>query len=346
MSPCDFLHKNAETPLCDDYMAAGTLCRFSTNSEDLLAAARDSFLPVDLASVAVDLSIRFWVDHSDRAQPPWPNPYVRGLDHLVFAGFNAGSSFVADLSQRRVIGRFSPAMAADANYWKTVIFPMLLTIIAATVGIAELHCACVARGDDGLLLAGPSGSGKSTLALALAQIGFSFLSDDRTFCWLENDEVRASGLLTRLKLRCEAVDWFPGLRNELPIPAPATQPDFWFDPEQCSGVKRARQCLPTRVIFLERKATSEFRLSPLASTEALERLNTGLMPELPDASVKRLKTVEKVARAPGWLLQYGGKPQAVAQKISEHWTGLQHVPRGIGGSECSDTLRSSRARAT
>jgi hypothetical protein len=346
MSPCDFLHKNAETPLCDCYMAAGALCRLTTNSEDLLAAARDSFLPVDLPSVAVDLSIRFWIDHSDKAQPPWPNPYVRGLDHLVFAGFNAGSSFVADLSQRRVIGRFSPAMAADTSYWKTVIFPMLLTVTAATVGIAELHCACVARGEEGLLLAGPSGSGKSTLALALAQIGFSFLSDDRTFCSLENDEVRASGLLTRLKLRREAVDWFPGLRNELPIPAQAAQPDRWFDPEQCSGVKRARRCRPSTVIFLERNDTPEFQLSPLASTEVLERLSTGLMPELPDASAKRLRTVEKVARAPGWLLQYGGKPQAVAAKISEHLAGLRHVQRGIGGSECSGTLRSSRARAT
>jgi len=75
----------------------------------------------------------------------------------------------------------SPATAADASYWETVIFPMLLTITGGTIGSAELHCACLARGDDGLLVAGPSGSGKSTLALSLAQIGFSFLSDAETF---------------------------------------------------------------------------------------------------------------------------------------------------------------------
>jgi hypothetical protein len=346
MSPCDFLHKNAETPLCDYYMAAGAVCCLLTNSEDLLAAARDSFLPIDLPPLGIDLSIRFWVDHSDKAQPPWPNPYVRGLDHLVFAGFNAGSSFVADLNQRRVIGRFSPAMAADASYWKTVIFPMLLTITAATVGIAELHCACVARGDDGLLLAGPSGSGKSTLALALAQIGFAFLSDDRTFCSLENGEVRASGLPTRIKLRPEAVDWFPGLRSELAMGAHAMPSDFWFDPEEFSGVKRTRRCRPSTVIFLERKDTPEFQLSPLPSTEALKRLNTELMPELPDASLKRLRTIEKVAEAPGWLLQYGGKPLTVAQKISQHLAGFRDVERAPAGSECSDTQRSLTARTT
>lgn len=346
MSPCDFLHKNAETPLRDYYMAAGAVCRLSTNSEDLLAAARDSFLPVDVPSVSIDLSIRFWVDHSDNAQAPWPNPYVRGLDHLVFAGFNAGSSFVADLHERRVIGRFSPAMAADISYWKAVIFPMLLTITGATVGIAELHCACVARGDDGLLLAGPSGSGKSTLALALAQIGFGFLSDDRTFCSLENGEVRATGLPTRLKLRREAVDWFPALRSEPSIGAHPVQSDFWFNPEELSGVKRARRCRPSTVIFLERRDTPEFQLSPLSSTEALERLNTELMPELPDASLKRLRTIEKVAEAPGWILQYGGQPQTVAQGIAQRLAGFQHLRRASGGSERGDSKRSSRARTT
>ena len=155
-----------ETELCEDYIAAGAVCRFSTNSVRVLDAARETFLPVKRPRRA-DFSVRFWVDESDLSQPPWPTPYVRGLDHLVFAGFDEGSSMLADLRSRRVIGRFSPAMAEDRTYYKTAIFPILMTIVGASIGIAELHCACVAKNQDAVLLVGPSGSGKSHFVVGL-----------------------------------------------------------------------------------------------------------------------------------------------------------------------------------
>src|SRR5580658_9534250 len=152
MSAGDFLCKDAATPLCEHYTAAGAVCSFSTNWEPILEAARHSFLPIETAPVSVDLSVRFWVDYAALTQPPWPKPYVRGLNHLVFAGFDSGSSMLADPRTRRVIGRFSASMAADQSYWKAVIFPILLTTIGASVGIAELHCSCVAKKQGGLLL--------------------------------------------------------------------------------------------------------------------------------------------------------------------------------------------------
>jgi len=321
----DFLHKDAKTQLCERFIVAGAVCSFRTNCEQLLEAARDSFLPVKLPLASVDFSVRFWVDYDDRARPPWPKPYVRGLDHLVFAGFDAGSSMLAELRTRRVIGRFSPAMAADAAYWGTVIFPMLLTVVGASVGIAELHCACVAKDQNGLLLAGPSGSGKSTLALALSQIGFDFLSDDRTFCSFDDGEVLAWGLPTLLKLRREAVEWFEELRDLQPADTQAGEPSFWLDPKHSLGLNRARQCRPRWLIFLERQDTSAFRLSPVSSTEALNRLNKDMMAESPDAIVKRSRTTARLVDLPCWLLQYGGEPQANANNILAAFYGTSHV---------------------
>ena len=316
MNPGDFLHKDVETRLCEHYMVAGVVCSFSTNCEQLLEAARDSFLPITPPAVSVDLAVRFWVNDTDRPQPPWPKPYVRGLDHLVFAGFDAGSSMLADLRTRRVIGRFSVGMAADTAYWKTVIFPILLTIVGASVGIAELHCACVAREEHGLLLAGPSGSGKSTLALALSQTGFGFLSDDRTFCSRSNGEVLAWGLPTRLKLRREAAVWFQELRNQQPTETREGLPVFWLEPDGWLGLNRVRRCRPRALIFLQRQEASEFRLSRLSSTEALNRLNKDLLAELPEAVAKRSGTIDKLVELPCWLLRYGGQPQEIAQQIS------------------------------
>jgi hypothetical protein len=318
MRPPDFLHKDAETKLCEHYIAAGALCSLSTNSERVLDAARNTFHAAGVQPSPVDFRLRFWVDDTEASQPPWPKPYVRGLDHLVFAGFDEGSSMLADLRTCCVIGRFSAGMAADLEYWQSVIFPMLLTVVSASVGIAELHCACVAKDQDGVLLAGPSGSGKSTLALALCQQGFGFLSDDRTFCSLERAQIQSWGMPTPLKLRPEATLWFDELRKERLTDMRSGGPAFWLEPEQIIGVKRVRQCRPTSLIFLDRRDTSEFRLSSMSSREALSRLESELTMELPEAAARRSRTLKGVVELPCWLLEYGGQPQLVARQISRH----------------------------
>jgi len=318
MHPPDFLHKDAETELCEHYIAAGAVCSLSTNSKRVLDAARITFQAAGFQPGQVDFRARFWVDDADLSQPPWPKPYVRGLDYLVFAGFDEGSSMLADLRTRRVIGRFSAGMAVDLAYWQAVISPMLLTIMSASVGIAELHCACVAKDQGGVLLAGPSGAGKSTLAVALSQRGFGFLSDDRSFCSLENGEVQVWGLPTPLKLRPEATLWFDELRQERVSDTRSGGPAFWLEPDDLIGVERVRQCRPTSLIFLERRDTAEFRLSPISSAEALSRLSAELMMELPEAAAKRTLTLNKVVELPCWLLQYGGEPHLIARQISQH----------------------------
>jgi len=323
MGPRDFLRKAAVTPLCEHYTVAGAVCSLSTNSEQVLEAARTSLLSVEQLSGPVDFSMRFWVDDADRSQPPWPKPYVRGLNSLVFAGFDEGSSMLVDLRTRRVIGRFSAGMAPDLSYWQSVIFPILLTIVSASVGIAELHCACVAKNQQGVLLAGPSGAGKSTLALALSQQGFTFLSDDRTFCSVEKrDELQAWALPTPFKLRPEAALWFQELREKHLTDTRSGGPAFWLEPKDLRDVERVRQCRPASLIFLERGDTSEFRLVPISSTEALGRLNRELMTELPDATAKRSRTIQKVVELPCWRLQYGGEPQLIARQISQHLADL------------------------
>src|SRR6266571_9119005 len=171
----DFLERRAQTPLHGFYLFAGASCDLATNSEPILEAARQTFVEVSPPPPsAVDFSLRFWVDPLERSGPPWPKPCYRGLDHLVFASFNSENSLLIDLGKRRVFGRLSPAMGADQGYWKTVIFPNLLTLLGNTTAPTELHCACVAQNGGGILLWGAAGSGKSTLTLALARHGFSF----------------------------------------------------------------------------------------------------------------------------------------------------------------------------
>ena len=187
-----------------------------------------------------------------RQRPPWPKPYLRGLDDMVFAGFDARSSLLADLAARNVIGRFSAAMARDTKYWRSTIFPMLLSIIAGSVGIVELHASCVATEEQGLIFIGPSRSGKSTIAMALVNAGFRLLSDDRVFCSLHDGKPLAYGLPRPLKLRRDAGAWFEEWKDREPTDVQNGENVFFWNSDRAEGQGAPRPCIPQALIFLER----------------------------------------------------------------------------------------------
>lgn len=315
MPPPDFLHKNAETNLRAHFIAAGALCRFTTNCEPLLKAARETFLPLEGPPDAIDFSVRFWVDDSTRSLPPWPNPYVRGLDHLVFAGFDAESSMLADLRTRHVIGRFSAGMGADIFHWRTVVFPILLSILAGSIGLVELHASCVARDRRGLVLIGSSCSGKSTLALAFSQAGFRLLSDDRTFCSLKQGRLRAYGLPRPLKVRREAAIWFEEFRGLEPTDLRNGERVFHCEPARGFGQQSVQDCEPQRLVFLERQQRPGFCLSPMTYSQTRSRIEMDLMAEASDAIGRQTKTIDRLLALPYWRLSYGGRPQEIVEQL-------------------------------
>jgi hypothetical protein len=308
----DFLHKDAETELREHYMAAGAVCSLSTNCERLLEAARDTFLPIESPQTTIDFSLRFWVDGAGTQPQSWPKPYVRGLDHLVFAGFDAQSSMLANLGTRRVIGRFSAAMASDSRYWKTTIFPMLLSIIAGSIGIVELHASCVAKDRDGLILSGPSLSGKSTLAKALTEVGFGFLSDDRTFCSLGQGKLQAWGLPRPLKLRRDAASWFEEFRDREPTDVQNGERVFHYEPKQ----RAVSNCIPRLMVFLERQERQGFSMTAMNKSEARSRLEKDLLAETPEGVRRQHEVLEEILSLPCCLLRYGGRPQVIAEQLA------------------------------
>src|SRR5215470_14768035 len=96
----DFLRKQAQTRLRVFFRVCGLVWQVSTNSQSILKAAQETFDVIDKPGASLPFHIRFWVDGNLSASPPWPKPYVRGLDHLVFASFDCGSSVLIDLAGR------------------------------------------------------------------------------------------------------------------------------------------------------------------------------------------------------------------------------------------------------
>ncbi|MGA2984373.1 MAG: hypothetical protein ABSG32_11175 [Terriglobia bacterium] len=312
----DFLCQEAQTPLLESYVMAGVIVSIASNSEDILAAARDCFCPVGTPSSEPRLHLRFWVDPNGSTQPPWPKPYFGGLDHLVYGAFEPHSSMLMDLRKLRAIGRFSPAMAADHTYWQTVVFPSVVTVLGAAAGVTPLHCACVVRNESGLVLAGLSGAGKSTLSFALARKGFSFLSEDWTYFSQREGEVVAWGLPTPVKLLPDVARFFPELRSLESVTTLNGERAYLVDAAAGGGLPRRRFCQPRWLVFLECRAARMFRLSRMRSREAVARLERDLLPQTPEAEKFQRTTIAALAERECWRLEFGGPPEATASALT------------------------------
>lgn len=220
---------------------------------------------------------------------------------------------LADLHRRRVIGRFSAGMARDFRHWRMVIFPMLMSIIAGSVGLVELHASCVSRVEHGLLLLGPSRSGKSTLAMAFAEAGFRFVADDRTFCSLNEGQLLVSGLPRPLKLRSEAGAWFDEFRSREAMDVQNGERVFYHEPDR-TGPGSSAACSPMALVFLERQPTSGFRMTRMGR-EARSLIEQDFLAEAPAAVQRQAVILDQLLALPCLRLQYGGAPQDIAQQL-------------------------------
>lgn len=305
----DFLHKHAETPLCEQYIAAGALCDLSTNSERVLEAARQSFLPIRDRrwERQPSFSLRLWVDERDTSQPPWPKPYLRGLDHLVYIGLDSKSSLLADLETRRVIGRIAPGLAADTGHWRNIIFPMMMSVVAGSVGLVELHASCVAKGPVGMILLGPGRSGKSTLAKAMSNAGFRVLSDDRVFCSVQQEGIRAYGLARPLKLREDAGIWFEEFSDRTPTDVQNGERVFYCD----RSFPSLQPCEPTVIVSLER-AGDGCSISHASRSEIRRQIESDLLAETEEIVNTQATVIDSLLNLPLWHVECGARPEVIA----------------------------------
>jgi hypothetical protein len=306
-------------PLGARFFVAGSIWEARSNSHEILRAMREMFDQVGSGQQA-DLNLRFRVDFTVNNSPRWSKPHFRALDHLYYATYGPCDSMLVDQLSRRVIGSFSPAMACDLLYWKQTILPVLLGIASASIGITPVHCACVVKGESGLLLGGESGAGKSTLAVSMSRNGFAYLSDDCTYLSRSDTEMRAWGLATPVKLLPDAVSYFPELVSREPILSLNGEWALHVDPTEISDVKRCLSCAPRWLVFLERTVGSPPLVKPLSSSEAAARLVADLEtmpPVLVNQYEYQLKTINRLLDRECWVVQHSLNPEMLARLLAE-----------------------------
>jgi hypothetical protein len=197
-------------PFRTDFFVGGVRCQLSTNSYHVLqhsipwrTASRDG----DVGTFDLD------VFEDPSMDSGASGTHFRGLRHLVFAMLEPRTFVSYDLLRRQVRGVVSSEAARDRAFWKSQLLPMTIGILGTTMGVAPLHCACLTRNGNGLLVAGLSGAGKSTLTAALAKRGFGVVSDDWTYISRKHGGLVADGLSAPIKLLPDSARFFPELRT-------------------------------------------------------------------------------------------------------------------------------------
>jgi hypothetical protein len=312
------LINRAALPFRAQLFLAGMYCSFATDSAAILGSISRwncSDWPEDGRTVEMDVLLdpSLPCDRDVRTQT-----HFRGLHHLVFATIGTHELFTFDLLRRRVIGAVSLASASDAAFWNTQWLPITVGLMGTTVGVAPLHSACLDFDGKGLLVAGVSGAGKSTLSIALAQCGFSLVSDDWTYLSKEDGKLIAHGLSVPVKLLPDAVRHFPELRPLVPRTSFNGELAFEVSPEEVWPVHVKSSSRPQWLIFLERRSIPGCDFIPYDVADArefFEKSAERLPDELPEASLIRSKLIQAVANCQCWCVRSGEPPQATAEAI-------------------------------
>jgi hypothetical protein len=294
---------------------AGARCDLRTNSPELVTLLGDLSISGSRSNSS-NFTMRVVV--AETLRDGTDDPYFRGLHHVVIASFGESNIFVFDILRRTLSAHVSGVVARDDSFWKEKLIPITLGVLGAAIGLVPVHCACLEVDGHGLLVAGASGAGKSTLSVALAQAGFSYVSDDWTYISESEDGIVAHGTSAPVKLLPDAVRHFSSLQRHALQTSMNGELAYEVDIARTFSVRTRRECEPRWLLFLERTEGAEVEFTPMCSAEARNYVSSGverLPVRLHEAVALRERTIELVGRLPCWRFRYGGSPQFAAEQL-------------------------------
>lgn len=304
-------------PLGADLRMVGARCSLSTNSKEILVSlARWKTHSIEEHRYSFEL--RVIVDPSAKRDRD-AVPHFRGLHHLVFGSFGADETFIFDLLRCRISGVVSRETGSDERFWNARFLPTALGLLGATIGVVPLHCACLDKNGEGLLLAGASGAGKSTLAVALSRRGFAIVSDGWTYIGMGGDCLNAHGISAPVKLLPDAVRHFPELDGFKAAKAANGEMAFEVEAADVLGAEVRSESSPRWLMFLERMEPHGCEIVPFSGDAAqsffesdVERLPV----QLKEAERTRTALIQSLTETECWMARCGGPPDLAAAAIS------------------------------
>lgn len=241
-----------ELPLEQTYSPLGFPVLLKTNSEEVLAAAFDSwnaFLTL-FETPVVEVSVMVTDGGSD--QRPGP-PVCKIRDHLVTNIADPDNFAVVDLARGTAFVSVTHATVRDREYFRYFFLESSAMALIANKYATGIHAACVEWNGAAVLLCGDSGSGKSTLAYACARSGWTYVTDDGSYLVLGEKSPLVVGNCSQVRFRPDAPRFFAELQGSRPMSrAGIGKPTLELPVRGAAAIRTSPIAQARHLVFLKR----------------------------------------------------------------------------------------------
>jgi hypothetical protein len=305
----DIVLWDAPLPLRATLFPLGFPLELATNSEAVIAAAKQSWSSFPATSTEPPISLNLAVtEHDDERLPK--RPKFRSHGHLMSIVSDAHNQVICDFSRTVASGWITQRVAEAQGFLRLHFLESSVMSMLVTARLAPMHCALVTRRGAGVAFCGDSFAGKSTLAYACARSGWTFVADDGTFLIRDRMDRYAVGNPFTVRLREDAKFLFPELANckvelrhngalgmevrtsELPVTT-------------------AHGCSIDHLVFLRRSRSGPARLDRLAPSEALLWFEKAAPYGPLDSQASQKQAYRRLLDARIWELHYSDLQPAI-----------------------------------
>lgn len=293
---------HAEMPLSAVYYPLGFPLELTTNSEEVLEAADESWglFRQQFDTPALRLRIGVLAD-GPAACPPAP---VFRAQRGLFVGIADHANFcVNDVLDGFSFAWLNRAAASRRSYLRYHYLEAAALCHIANRYTAPIHAACVERNGHGVLLCGDSGAGKSTLCFGCARAGWTYITDDASFLLHEPEARRVMGNCHLMRLRPSACELFEEARGRPLTPRAEGKPSIELFTATVPGLRLASSSNVDYLVFLNRRDVSTQELTPFPKEYARKYIHQRLC-EMDELRVVQLASVERLLEAEVLEIRY------------------------------------------
>jgi hypothetical protein len=305
----DILMRDIPTPKRAMFFPLGFPVEIATNSDAVIAAARQSWGHFQSEHEETPLSLTLTVTEHDGERPP-AQPRFRSHLHLMSIVLDARNQVICDFSRGCAFGWVTRSVAEQPDFLRLRFLESSVMSLLGAAHLAPIHGALVTRNGVGIALCGNSFAGKSTLAYACARSGWTFVSDDGTFLLRSRADRFAVGNPHSMRFRKDAKALFPELAGF----AVALRQNGALAIEVRTSqlpVSTMGGCSIDHLVFLRRSATGRARMNRYEPEEALEWLERASLYGPAEVQKSQRQAYRRLLDAGLWELHYSDLSEAV-----------------------------------
>ena len=304
----DPLLRGIDLPLYGAYYPLGYRAEVTTNSPDVLEAARESWgsygPEFDCEPVRLRIVVEPEGEHAGE-------PSFRQQGHLLSIVSDRGNFLVGDLGTLSASGFIARKTALDHAWLRWFFLESMVQACLEQRYFVAVHAACVASNETGVLLCGTSGAGKSTLAYACARAGWTYLGDESVQLLLDAEPGAALGKPHQVRFRPDARFLFPELHPYAATMRPNGKVSLEVPMCQLPQIRTALRCQIGCVVFLDRLPGKRARAEAVSEAEAVKALLRDKPFLGEELWARHEATVRRLTGVPTYRLEYDRLDQAV-----------------------------------